>query len=93
LTEKNQGQIQGVSLEEEIGEVGTISGFGAADYNTGTDYEYTAAGVTASAPVSQTVSEIGSYYDYEPVPDPKFLLADDEWLAKVRQVNISRLEA
>jgi hypothetical protein len=82
--------VQGVSLEEEIGETGTISGFGAVDYDTGTDYEYTAVGVTAPAPVSQTVSEIGSYYDYEPVPVPKFITADDEWLANIRQVQISQ---
>jgi hypothetical protein len=46
--------------------------------------------VNAAVPASVTVSEFGSYEeDYIPIPDPKFLSADDEWLAKVRQVRFS----
>lgn len=45
----------------------------------------------APAPVSQTVDDIGSYRDYEEVEDAEFLRADDEWLAKTRQVRLKVL--
>jgi hypothetical protein len=80
-------RIQGLDPDEEIGEYTPVVGAYFVDYDTGAIIDYKdASAVNAPAP-SLTVSEVGSYEeDYVPIPDPKFLSTDDEWLAKVRQV-------
>jgi hypothetical protein len=83
--------LQGVDPDEALDESGAVVGDVVLDYDTGLPlaYEdYVAA--MAPNPIVLTIEEIGVYEDYENIPDPEFLVANDEWLAKVRQVQISQ---
>jgi hypothetical protein len=72
-----------------LDENGHLVGVPIIDYETGLPVTYAeAVAPAASGPESQTVEQYGDYGEevVEP-PDAAFLAADDEWLAKVRQVH------
>jgi hypothetical protein len=86
---QEEGVFQGRNADEELDENGNLVGLPHIDYDTGLPVTYAEAVATAaSGPESQTVEQYGDYAEetVEP-PDAAFLAADDEWLAKVRQVR------